>query len=110
MTSPTAGRISCAARTRAAGPDVNAGEAARQDTGVSEEDYGADDGDEEYSSGGDWDESLRAWSLRKVSQTPPVRETRRSRPARAISPSPGTCRGIRPGGRLNLPETDAVPF
>lgn len=94
---------------------VNAGEAARQDTGVSEEDAGADGGHEGYPSDGDWDESLRA-VVATESQPDPARE---GDLALAAPVTAGEGDLAEPGGApevsgladsLNLPETDAVPF
>jgi single-strand DNA-binding protein len=94
---------------------VNAGESARQDTGESDGNYGAGDDHEEYSSGGDWDQSLRA-VVATESQSDPVRE---GDPTLA---EPVTVREsdlAEPGdttvasgltNAFNLPETDAVPF
>ena len=94
---------------------VNAGETARQDTGESDRDYGASDGNEEYSSDGDWDESLRA-VVATGSQQDPARE---GDPA-PVAPVTAGERGlaqfgdvpVAPGltSGLSLPETDAVPF
>ena len=75
---------------------VNAGETARQDTGESEGITGPATATRSILPTATGMSRCAPWSLRRVSQTPPVRETRRSphrsRPVRAISPSPGTCR------------------
>jgi single-strand DNA-binding protein len=94
---------------------VNAGETARQDTGESDGHSGVRGGDEEYSSDGDWDESLRAVTATE-SQIDPVR---RGDPALAATLTAGDgdlaepadvpdVSGLTSG--LGLPETDAVPF
>jgi single-strand DNA-binding protein len=94
---------------------VNAGETARQDTGESERDYRAGDGHGEYSSGGDWDESLRA-VVATDSQSDSARE---GDPTLAVPVTVGegdlaesgdvqVAPGLTSG--LNLAETDAVPF
>ena len=97
------------------GAGVNAGETARQDTGESDGHSGVRDGDEEYSSDGDWDESLRAVTATE-SQLDPVR---RGDPALAATLTAGDGDLAEPGdvpdasgltGGLGLPETDAVPF
>ena len=91
---------------------VNAGETARQDTGES---YEAGDGHEEYSSDGDWDESLRA-VVATESQPDPARKGDPT-PAAPVTVGEGDlaepgdaslASGLTSG--LNLPETDAVPF
>ena len=94
---------------------VNAGEAARQDTGESEGDYGAGGGHEEYSSDGDWDQSLRA-VVATESQSGPAPEGDVTLAA-PVTAGEGdfaelgdvsAASSLRDG--LNLPETDTVPF
>jgi single-strand DNA-binding protein len=75
---------------------VSAGEAARQDTGESAGDSEAGDGDEEYSSDGEWDDSLRA-----VAAT--AGDGDLAEPGDVPAGS-----GL--SGGISLPETDAVPF
>ena len=94
---------------------VNAGEAARQATGESDGDYGVNDGHEEYSSDGDWDESLRA-VVATDSQPDPAREGDPT-PAAPVTAGEGDLAepedmSVASGltSDLNLPETDAVPF
>ena len=96
-------------------PGVNAGETARQDIGESDGDYGAGDGHEQYSSDGDWDESLRA-VVATESQPDPARE---GDPVPAALVTAGEGALAEPGDAsvasglasdLDLPETDAVPF
>ena len=94
---------------------VNAGETARQDIGESDTDYEAGDGHEEYPSGGDWDESLRA-VVATESQPDPAREGDQAQVAPVTVgedelDEPGdvpVASGLTSG--LNLPEADAVPF
>jgi single-strand DNA-binding protein len=94
---------------------VSAGEAARQDTGASDEDSGVGDGDEEYSSDGDWDESLRAEAATESRLDP----ARQGDPAFTASVTVGdgdlaesgdTSAGSALSSGISLPETDAVPF
>jgi single-strand DNA-binding protein len=94
---------------------VNTGEAARQDIGESDGDYEAGDGHGEYSSVGDWDESLRA-VVATESQPDPAREGGPA-PAALVTAGEGglaepedvsVASGLTSG--LSLPETDAVPF
>jgi single-strand DNA-binding protein len=94
---------------------VNAGETARQDTGESDRDYAASDGHEEYSSDGDWDESLRAVVATDSQQD----LTGEGDPTPAAPVTVGDGDLVEPGdvpvapglaSGLNLPDTDAVPF
>jgi single-strand DNA-binding protein len=94
---------------------VSAGEAARQETGESDGDSGAGDGDEEYSSDGAWDESLRAVAATESGFDP----ARQGDPAFTAPVTFGERDLAEPGdvsagsGRssdIGLPETDAVPF
>ena len=74
----------------------SAGEMARQDIGASDGDSEVGDGDEEYSSDGGWDESLRAVAATE-SQLDPA------------EPGDGPAEsGVTSG--FSLPEADAVPF
>jgi len=95
--------------------DVSAGEAARQDTGEPDGDSGVDDGNEEYSSDGDWDASLRVVAATESRFDP----DRQGDPAFTAPVTDGAGDHAEPGdvssgsglqGGIGLPETDAVPF
>jgi len=94
---------------------VSAGEAARQDTGESDGDSAVGDGDEEYSSVGDWDESLRA----EATTESPLDSARQEDQAFTTSVTVGEGDLAEPGDAsvvsglssgISLPEPDAVPF
>jgi single-strand DNA-binding protein len=95
--------------------DAGAGEAARQDTGEPDGDSGVSDGDEEYSAGGEWDESLRGVAATE-SRFDPIPQ---GDPAFTASVTVGEGDHAEPGDAspvsglltdISLPETDAVPF
>lgn len=84
---------------------VNAGEMARQDIGAPGADSGAGDGDEEYSSDGDWEESLRAVAATEGQLDPAHADPAAAEPGEGDAPAAS---GLTNG--FSLPEAEAVPF